>query len=142
MFRLSVCFAVLVCVFWLGAPAHGQTVTATLQGQVLDASGGGVPKAKVSAVNTETAFSRSTESDSSGEYSLPAMPPGRLFSHVAVRSSLIAGAILLVVFAVALKTAGLLAMMEPLMIVFLGIVVGGMVVAMYLPIFDMVNAVQ
>ena len=35
--------------------------------------------------------------------------------------------------------AGLLAMMEPMMIVFLGIVVGGMVVAMYLPIFDMVN---
>ena len=37
---------------------------------------------------------------------------------------------------------GLLALMEPLMIVFLGVVVGGMVVAMYLPIFDMVNAVQ
>src|ERR1043166_6868285 len=36
---------------------------------------------------------------------------------------------------------GLLAMMEPLMIVFLGVVVGGMVVAMYLPIFDMVNAI-
>jgi type IV pilus assembly protein PilC len=35
---------------------------------------------------------------------------------------------------------GLMAMMEPMMIVFLGIVVGGMVVAMYLPIFDMVNA--
>jgi type IV pilus assembly protein PilC len=27
------------------------------------------------------------------------------------------------------------------MIVFLGVVVGGMIVAMYLPIFDMVNAV-
>jgi len=26
--------------------------------------------------------------------------------------------------------------------VFLGVIVGGMVVAMYLPIFDMVNAVQ
>ena len=38
--------------------------------------------------------------------------------------------------------SGLLALMEPVMIVFLGIVVGGMVVAMYLPIFDMVNAVQ
>jgi type IV pilus assembly protein PilC len=37
---------------------------------------------------------------------------------------------------------GLLAMMEPLMIVFLGVIVGGMVVAMYLPIFDMINAVQ
>src|SRR5256885_6521879 len=36
--------------------------------------------------------------------------------------------------------SGLLAMMEPLMIGFLGVVVGGMVVAMYLPIFDMVNA--
>jgi type IV pilus assembly protein PilC len=35
---------------------------------------------------------------------------------------------------------GLMAMMEPLMIVFLGVIVGGMVVAMYLPIFDMVNA--
>jgi type IV pilus assembly protein PilC len=38
--------------------------------------------------------------------------------------------------------SGLLSMMEPLMIVFLGVVVGGMVVAMYLPIFDMINAVQ
>src|SRR5574338_1572218 len=38
--------------------------------------------------------------------------------------------------------SNLLAMMEPLMIVFLGVVVGGMVVSMYLPIFDMINAVQ
>ena len=38
--------------------------------------------------------------------------------------------------------SNLLALMEPMMIVFLGVVVGGMVVAMYLPIFDMVNAVQ
>jgi type IV pilus assembly protein PilC len=38
--------------------------------------------------------------------------------------------------------SGLLALLEPVMIVFLGLVVGGMVVAMYLPIFDMINAVQ
>jgi type IV pilus assembly protein PilC len=38
--------------------------------------------------------------------------------------------------------SGLLSMLEPLMIVFLGVVVGGMVVSMYLPIFDMMNAVQ
>jgi type IV pilus assembly protein PilC len=37
---------------------------------------------------------------------------------------------------------GLLAALEPIMIVFLGVIVGGMVVAMYLPIFDMINAVQ
>ena len=36
----------------------------------------------------------------------------------------------------------LLSLLEPIMIVFLGVVVGGMVVAMYLPIFDMVNAVK
>jgi len=38
--------------------------------------------------------------------------------------------------------SGLLSLLEPIMIVFLGVVVGGMVVAMYLPIFDMMNAVQ
>ena len=38
--------------------------------------------------------------------------------------------------------AGLLALMEPAMIVFLGGVVGGMIVAMYLPIFNMINTVQ
>jgi type IV pilus assembly protein PilC len=35
----------------------------------------------------------------------------------------------------------LLALMEPVMIVVLGAVVGGMIVAMYLPIFNMINAV-
>jgi type IV pilus assembly protein PilC len=35
----------------------------------------------------------------------------------------------------------LLSAMEPIMIVFLGTIVGGMIVAMYLPIFDMINAV-
>lgn len=35
----------------------------------------------------------------------------------------------------------LLAAMEPMLIVFLGVVVGGMIVSMYLPIFDMINVV-
>ena len=38
--------------------------------------------------------------------------------------------------------SALLSLLEPIMIVVLGVVVGGMVVAMYLPIFDMINAVQ
>jgi type IV pilus assembly protein PilC len=38
--------------------------------------------------------------------------------------------------------SALLSLMEPIMIVVLGVVVGGMVVAMYLPIFDMMNAIQ
>jgi type IV pilus assembly protein PilC len=38
--------------------------------------------------------------------------------------------------------SGLLSLLEPLMIMFLGVIVGGMIVAMYLPIFDMTQAVQ
>jgi type IV pilus assembly protein PilC len=38
--------------------------------------------------------------------------------------------------------SALLSLMEPAMIVVLGVIVGGMVSAMYLPIFDMMNAVQ
>jgi type IV pilus assembly protein PilC len=37
---------------------------------------------------------------------------------------------------------GLLSLLEPMMIVFLGVAVGGMIMAMYLPIFDMAGAVQ
>jgi type IV pilus assembly protein PilC len=37
--------------------------------------------------------------------------------------------------------AALLSALEPVMIVFLGLIVGGMIVAMYLPIFDMIDAV-
>jgi type IV pilus assembly protein PilC len=36
----------------------------------------------------------------------------------------------------------MLSAMEPIMIVVLGVVVGGMIVAMYLPIFDMINTVK
>jgi type IV pilus assembly protein PilC len=38
--------------------------------------------------------------------------------------------------------AGLLSLLEPVMIVVLGVVVGGMIVAMYLPIFNMMDVVQ
>jgi type IV pilus assembly protein PilC len=35
--------------------------------------------------------------------------------------------------------AGLLTLMEPVMIFFLGGIVGGIVIAMYLPIFDLIS---
>ncbi|MEP6590703.1 MAG: type II secretion system F family protein [Gemmatimonadota bacterium] len=37
---------------------------------------------------------------------------------------------------------GLLSLMEPVMILFLGVIVGGMIVAMYLPIFGMMQTIQ
>jgi hypothetical protein len=75
-FRSFACLAVFAFLFPSALPTGAQAVNATLQGQVFDASGAGVPKAKVSALNAETGFSRATESSSNGEYSLPAMPPG------------------------------------------------------------------
>jgi type IV pilus assembly protein PilC len=33
----------------------------------------------------------------------------------------------------------MLTLMEPIMIAFLGVVVGGIVIAMYLPIFDLIS---
>ena len=38
--------------------------------------------------------------------------------------------------------SGLLSLMEPVMILFLGVIVGGMIVAMYLPIFNLMQTVQ
>ena len=38
--------------------------------------------------------------------------------------------------------SGLTSIIEPVMIVFMGLVVGGMVVAMYLPIFKMISVVS
>ncbi len=35
--------------------------------------------------------------------------------------------------------AGMLTLMEPIMIAFLGVIVGGIVIAMYLPIFDLIS---
>jgi type IV pilus assembly protein PilC len=35
--------------------------------------------------------------------------------------------------------AGLLTILEPLMIAFLGVVVGGIVISMYLPLFDLIG---
>jgi type IV pilus assembly protein PilC len=39
-------------------------------------------------------------------------------------------------------TAQLTALIEPLLIAFLGIVVGGMIVALYLPIFSIYTAIE
>jgi len=38
--------------------------------------------------------------------------------------------------------SGLMSMLEPLLIVFLGVVIGGMVICMFLPIFNLGNIVS
>jgi hypothetical protein len=72
----AICTALSILCSICAIPSGAQTVTATLQGQVLDSSGGGIPKAKVSAANEATGFSRSTVSSDAGEYEFPAIPVG------------------------------------------------------------------
>ena len=38
--------------------------------------------------------------------------------------------------------SGLMSLLEPLLIVFLGVVIGGMVICMFLPIFNLANIVS
>lgn len=57
-------------------PALGQAVSGTILGTVTDASGAIHPNAKVTAVNENTGFSRTTTADTNGEYSFPSLPTG------------------------------------------------------------------
>ncbi len=67
--------AVVTTVCLAPSVAAAQT-SATLAGRIIDASGGVVPGATVSARQTETGLQRSTVSDTQGRYTLPALPPG------------------------------------------------------------------
>ena len=64
---LSVCCAV---------PAAAQVATGTILGNVKDASGASVPGAMITATNLDTQFTRSTATDSSGQYALLLLPVG------------------------------------------------------------------
>jgi len=68
--------ALLLCVSGAMNSARGQAVTATLNGRVLDASGGSIAGATVTATNTATGLSRSAETSAAGEYVIPALPAG------------------------------------------------------------------
>src|SRR5262249_43348115 len=68
-------------VFCLAAAA--QTAgTGALAGTVLDASGGGVPKAKVTVRNDATGAMREVLSESSGGFMVPLLPPGNYRTEV------------------------------------------------------------
>jgi len=69
-------FFAFLCLLALGIAAKAQTITATLQGQVLDPSGATIASAKVTATNKATGFTRAVDANGSGEYDLQAVPPG------------------------------------------------------------------
>src|SRR5438552_7605018 len=57
-------------------PAAAQAVTGTILGTVRDASGGALPGATVTLVNSGTDFTRTVVTDASGEFTAPLMPTG------------------------------------------------------------------
>lgn len=57
-------------------PAAGQVLYGTFVGTVEDATGAVVPKAKVTVTEKATGFTRETETDASGNYSIPSVPAG------------------------------------------------------------------
>lgn len=77
-YSLKMHLAVLLAAFLSILPnsARSQAVNATLSGKIIDASGGSVAKATVTASSLATGFSRSAQSSESGEYSILALPAG------------------------------------------------------------------
>jgi len=57
-------------------PAMGQAVNATLLGTVTDSSGAAVASAKVTITETNTGISRTSQTNDSGNYVFPDLPPG------------------------------------------------------------------
>ena len=53
-----------------------QDISASIHGNVLDATGATISGAKVTAINTDTGFQRSTTSNAQGDYSLVQLPIG------------------------------------------------------------------
>src|SRR5471032_186419 len=64
----------LVCLL-LTAVAFGQT-TASVLGTVTDSSGAAIAGAKVTVKNEAVGIERQTQTNASGDYEIPALPPG------------------------------------------------------------------
>ena len=68
--------SVFCLAFFLVSNSYGQAVNATLSGKVVDASGGSIAKATVTATHTATGFSRAVQASDGGDYTIPALPAG------------------------------------------------------------------
>jgi hypothetical protein len=66
----------------VAAQLCAQYTTASLGGNVVDATGAVVPGASVSAKNTDTGFTQASVSDNSGAFLFPRLPVGAYELHV------------------------------------------------------------
>lgn len=73
LFSILALFSILVA---SAASVAAQVTTVTISGTVSDSAGAALPNAQVTAINTETNFSRTATTDSSGQYSIQFLPIG------------------------------------------------------------------
>ena len=66
----------ILALLLMSLAAQAQTVTATLQGRVSDATGAVLPKATIKAVNTSTGYTRTVTTSETGDYQMPLLPVG------------------------------------------------------------------
>src|SRR5215204_1723813 len=76
MKNLRSIFALPLLACAIAGSAWGQAVTASLVGTITDASGAVVVNAKVVLTETNTAVGRTANTNESGNYSFPNLPPG------------------------------------------------------------------
>src|SRR6266853_2316122 len=74
--RLSMAALLAAILLGFSAPVMGQAVNATLLGTVTDSSGAAVSNAKVTITETNTGISRTSQTNESGNYISPDLPPG------------------------------------------------------------------
>jgi hypothetical protein len=79
---LSRVSAVLICKALMGlllmaVCSYGQAVTAALLGTVTDSTGGAVANARVTVTEADTGVVHASQTNDSGNYTFPALPPGR-----------------------------------------------------------------
>lgn len=72
----AVAVVLIAVVLAFSASASGQAVNATLLGTVTDSSGAAVGNAKITLTETNTGISRNSQTNDSGNYVFPDLPPG------------------------------------------------------------------
>ena len=77
MNRLTAVFAVIVLACVTSVSAQVDVATATLKGSITEQAGSYVPGATITAVSTERGVSKTAVTDSSGNYQIPLLHPGK-----------------------------------------------------------------
>src|SRR6266481_8414924 len=77
LWRVSMAILLAAMLLGLSSPVMGQAVNATLLGTITDSSGAAVSNAKVTITETNTGITHTSQTNDSGNYVFPDLPPGK-----------------------------------------------------------------